>query len=40
MAGIHSGDVGLGDKNNLLIRGVGGYAYRRADGKHAQGNGL
>ena len=40
MAGIYSGDVGVWDKNNLLIRGVGGLAHLKADGRNAQGKAI
>jgi hypothetical protein len=39
-AGLYSGDVGFWTKNNLIIRGVGGYAHLDAAGKNAGGKAI
>ncbi|MGA2298184.1 MAG: T9SS type A sorting domain-containing protein [FCB group bacterium] len=39
-AGTYTGDVGYWTKNNLLIRGVGGFAHLAAGGKNAGGKGI
>ncbi|OGU14171.1 MAG: hypothetical protein A2X61_07115 [Ignavibacteria bacterium GWB2_35_12] len=39
-AGIYTGDVCTWNKNNLLVRGVGGYAHLAAGGKNAGGKAI
>ncbi len=39
-AGLYSGDVGTWTKNDLVIRGIGGYAHLDAAGKNAGGKGI
>jgi len=39
-AGLYSGDVGFWAKNNLVIRGIGGYAHLDAAGKNAGGKAI
>ena len=39
-AGTYPGDVAVWRQNDLTIRGVGGYASLRADGRHAEGKGI
>jgi hypothetical protein len=39
-SGLYSGDVGYWKNNNLLLRGVGGYAHLEANGKAAGGKAI
>ncbi|MEI8133523.1 MAG: T9SS type A sorting domain-containing protein [bacterium] len=39
-AGLYSGDVGTWHANNLVIRGVAGYAHLEANGKNAGGKAI
>ncbi|MES1982150.1 MAG: right-handed parallel beta-helix repeat-containing protein [Pseudomonadota bacterium] len=39
-AGVYPGDVAVWRQNNLTIRGVGGKAILRANGKYAEGKGI
>ncbi|MCA9522545.1 MAG: right-handed parallel beta-helix repeat-containing protein [Myxococcales bacterium] len=39
-AGLYPGDVAVFTQNNLTLRGVGGFAHLRADGKNAQGKAI
>ncbi|MGH7495718.1 MAG: right-handed parallel beta-helix repeat-containing protein [bacterium] len=40
LAGDYSGDVAIWRQHNLIIRGVGGRAHLKAEGKHAEGKAI